>query len=189
MLVLVLPFDRQDVHPADSRYFEETDGLLLAIEGPDVDMVVSELKRLYYTVPDRPRGGRCVILKDNGLVVFDCIAEGLDIGRVFGRAGLLLDALGVTYGAELPVKAALQAVGLTKGLYEVSEYPRLLLGEIDELLQVLVAGGHADETVDGIIDLLHGESAGLEGVDVSVYAPGGSVQSFCQLFHREVHIA
>ena len=27
------------------------------------------------------------------------------------------------------------------------------------------------------------------GVDVSVYAPGGSVQSFCQLFHREVHIA
>ena len=189
VLVLVLPFDRKDVHPADSRYLEESYGLLLAVVCPDVDMVVRELERFDHTVPDRSRGGRCVVLEDHGLVVLHRVAEGLDVGRILGRAGVLLDALGVTYGAEFPVQAALEAVGLVQGLDEVGEHPRLLLGEIDEFLQVLVAGRHADEPVDGVIYLLHGESAGLEGVDVSVYAPGGSVQSFCQLFHREVHIA
>ena len=152
-------------------------------------MVVRELERFHYTVPDSARGRGGVILENHGLSVLHRIAEGLDVGRVLGSPGVLLDALGVTYGAELPVQAALQAVGLVQGLDEVGEHPRLLLGEIDELLQVLVAGRHADEPVDGVIYLLHGKSAGLEGVDVSVYAPGGSVQSFCQLFHREVHIA
>lgn len=189
VFVLVLPVDRQDVHPSDTRNLEETDILLLAVVCPDVNMVVRELERFHHTVPDSARGRGGVILENHGLSVLHRVAEGLDVGRVLGSPRVLLDALGVTYGAELPVQAALEAVGLVQGLDEVGEHPRLLLGEIDEFLQVLIAGRHADEPVDGVIYLLHGESAGLEGVDVSVYAPGGCIKPLGKLAYRQIDIA
>ena len=100
-----------------------------------------------------------------------------------------LTAVTLEDGRELLLEVSFQRIGRVQAVYETVHDICLLLGEVDQVLEIYIRTRHLAQLVYIAVQLLDDKSAFLEGVDVPVDGSVGSTQLLCQFIDRIVHIA
>ena len=137
MLAFMFPVFVQDIHPFDAWNLEDAVVFVFRIVGPDIYMVVGKGERLYDPVSHLAGIRGSIVSQDDLLLLVHCVPYGLDAACVELGAFEFVDAREIIDGCEFLVEGCFQGVGAVKAFDEVAQDLGLLVGEINQLAEVL----------------------------------------------------
>ena len=157
-----------DLHFVDAHHFVDAAVGLLDVVGPDVDHVGGEGEGFDQAVAGVVAVGRFVTLQDYLLLVLDGSVQGLDVGGVYGVVDIVGDAGAIIDAGQLPLQVPLEGVVVVDALDHPGHQVRLLVGEVDELLEIRQPPVDLTHLVHIAVELIHHETRLTDGVDVPV---------------------
>ena len=172
----------------DAHYFEHPAVAFLHIVGPHVNHIGSEGEGLYQAVPRLVAMGRCIPLQHHLHLAFHGLVQRLDVRRIGGIVDIIGNAGAVIDAGQFPLQVPFQGVVVVDAFNHPGGQVGLLVGEVDELLEVGEAPGDLTHRVHIAVELVHHEAGLADGVDVAVHRPGRDAQFLCQRVDGAAHV-
>ena len=180
MFVLESPVGVGDLNLVDTHHFEDAAVLVLDIVSPDVNHVGREGERFHQVVLGLIAVSRLIALQDYLFLVLDGIHQGLHVDSVGGIVDVVGDAGAVIDTDQLPLQVTLESVVVVDALNHLGRQVSLLLGEVDELIEVRQAPGHLAHGVHIAVELVHHKPCLTDSVDVPINCTCSDAHLLCK---------
>ena len=158
-----------DLDFVDAHDFVDAAVGLLDVVSPDVDHVGGEGEGFDQAVAGVVAVGRFIAFQDYLLLVLDGSVQGFDVGGIDGVVDIVGDAGAVIDAGQLPLQVPLEGVVIVDALDHPGHQVRLLVGEVDELLEIRQPPVDLPHLVHIAVELVHYETRLTDGVDVAVH--------------------